>query len=63
MQHISVPDLPPELLGQIAERLSPTDLLRMSQTHQQMSNAITEIATLQARRERAAQAGRGEEAR
>ncbi|UVK48921.1 hypothetical protein BPNPMPFG_006529 (plasmid) [Mesorhizobium sp. AR07] len=53
MRHTSVLDLQQELFGRIAERLSPTDLLSMSQTHPQMSEAITGIATLRERRKRA----------
>ncbi|QND62128.1 F-box protein [Mesorhizobium huakuii] len=56
MRHTSVLDLQQELLCQIAERLSPTDLLSMSQTNQQMYHATTAIWMPQEGRERAIRA-------
>lgn len=46
-------DLPPELLGRIAEQLPPIDLLMMSQTNHQLRDAAQPSAALQQRRQRA----------
>ncbi|TIS30625.1 MAG: hypothetical protein E5X01_33660, partial [Mesorhizobium sp.] len=49
----SVLHLQPELLGEIAERLSPIDLLMMSQTNQQLRVGAMVVAAPQESRQRA----------